>query len=141
MIFDCGVLITASYLGDEWKAKPEERAMMIDCYARYANYRGWLAGASPEAAVILVTITYMMPRVLTQKFFDKMKELTGHAHANNRTPGIRENIARESHRPPGGAGGSRSDHSGPAPIGGMGGTVEISDLNRKLDNGSGKKPV
>lgn len=128
MMLDSATMITAKFLGDEWKMSPDEKAILTDAYSRYIHYKGWDGAMSPEAFVIGVTASYLMPRLLNGGIIEKLLGMGGkNAHANTRQNGERKNNIGESHRPPNGTGGSNRDSARP-PTNGMGGTIEISTL-------------
>lgn len=127
MAIDSTTLICAKFFGDEWKTSGDERAMLIDAYSRFVHYKGWDSAASPELVLIGVTLTYLMPRIMTDKFLKKLKGMgKKNAHSNYRQNGIGENNVSESNSSSVGTSGNESHNSGPSSINGMGGTIDLS---------------
>jgi hypothetical protein len=127
MAIDSTTLICAKFFGDEWKTEGDERAMLIDAYSRFVHYKGWDSAASPELVLIGVTLTYLMPRIMTDKFLKKLKGMgKKNAHSNSGTNGVGQNHVGQSDSTASGTVGNESDNLRSPPIDGMGGTIDLS---------------
>lgn len=131
MMIDSVTLTTAKVLGDKWKPSNDEKAVLTDAYARYIHYKGWDSAMSPEAFIIGVTASYLLPRLIESGFFEKLLGMgKKDAHPNSRQNGVGQNNAGKSYSPPVGTSGNAGNHSRPVNVERLGGTIEISSLNR-----------
>lgn len=91
MMLGLTTILSTKYFGPEWNPTADEAKMLTDVWSRYVHYKGWDEKATPELIVTMVTIGFLMPRVTSENFKNKILRRREDAHANNRATGNGEN--------------------------------------------------
>lgn len=90
-------LVAVKTLGTEWKLEEKERDTLADVYARYAAYKGWDKAATPEVAVIVITFSVFMPRIMNPNTWSKLRTLFSRRDKSNAHPNSWPNQNGQNH--------------------------------------------